>query len=233
MTKCADQFTVTDSYYGTMVFVRRELIEKMEFKAKAWFEPFEVSQTGRGLLVLELRPPRSKNPVGALMRFLMQPADSQLHKLLIGTSHMDYTPQIRATEFASAISTLSATPTSVFCGDTNIDTYPELELLLSAGYVDSWLEMNSDVANSPNLREVGVTFGTAGLRFSPSLDNGDGPPRRLDYVMAKGMKVVGCELVGTEPIPKEEWAKTPQEEELDLVVYVSDHLGVLVDAKLG
>lgn len=65
MTKCADQFAVTHFSYGTMVFARRELIEEMEFTAKAWFEPWEVSQTGRGLLVLELTPPKAKNPVGA------------------------------------------------------------------------------------------------------------------------------------------------------------------------
>ena len=64
MTKCADQFAVTHFSYGTMVFARRELIEKMEFKVKAWFEPWEVSQTGRGLLVLELTPPKAKHPVG-------------------------------------------------------------------------------------------------------------------------------------------------------------------------
>ena len=63
MTKCADQFAVTHFSYGTMVFARRELIEKMEFTAKAWFEPWEVSQTGRGLLVLELTPPKAKHPV--------------------------------------------------------------------------------------------------------------------------------------------------------------------------
>jgi len=65
MTKCVDQFAVTRSNYGTMVFVRRELVEKMGFKAKAWFELFEASQTGRGLLVLELTPSRSKHPVEA------------------------------------------------------------------------------------------------------------------------------------------------------------------------
>ena len=64
MTKCADQFAVTGFSYGTMMFVRRELVGKMEFKAKAWFEPFEVSQTGRGLLIMELAPPKSKHPVG-------------------------------------------------------------------------------------------------------------------------------------------------------------------------
>ena len=64
MTKCADQFAVTGFSYGTMMFVRRELVGMMEFKAKAWFEPFEVSQTGRGLLVMELAPPKSKHPVG-------------------------------------------------------------------------------------------------------------------------------------------------------------------------
>ena len=63
MTKCADQFAVTHFSYGTMVFARRELIEKMEFTAKAWFEPWEVSQTGRGLLVLELTPSKAKHPV--------------------------------------------------------------------------------------------------------------------------------------------------------------------------
>lgn len=145
---------------------------------------------------------------------------------------MDYTPEIRATEFALAISTLSATPTSVFCGDTNIDTYPELEPLLSAGYVDSWLETHSEVANSPDLHAVGATFGITGLRGPDFPNNDDDPPRRLDYVMARGMKVVNCELVGIEPIPKEKWAMTPQEQELDLEVYVSDHLGVLVDLKL-
>jgi hypothetical protein len=145
---------------------------------------------------------------------------------------MDYTPQVRATQFASAISTLSATPTSVFCGDTNIDTYPELEPLLSAGYVDSWIETHADLANSPDLREVGVTFGTTGLRgsFMPAV----GPPRRLDYLMAKGMKVKKCVLVGDELIPKEKWATGPEEMELDdLEVYVSDHLGVLVDVELA
>ncbi|KAF9644180.1 hypothetical protein BDM02DRAFT_3190850 [Thelephora ganbajun] len=215
MTKCADQFAVTGSDYGTMVFVRRELVGKMEFKAKAWFEPFAISQTGRGLLVLELIPPKSKHP------------------LLIATSHLDYTPQIRATQFASAISTLSVTPTGIFCGDTNIDTYPELDPLLSAGYVDSWFDTNPDSVNSPDLRTVGVTFGTAGLRGSHSSNKGDGPPRRLDYVMTRGMKVKKCELVGDKPIPKEKWETSSDEKESDLEVYVSDHLGVLVDVELA
>jgi hypothetical protein len=146
---------------------------------------------------------------------------------------MDYTPEFRATQFASAISTLSATPTSVFCGDTNIDTYPELKPLLSAGYVDSWLETHPGFANSPDLRDVGVTFGTVGLRMSGSLVGDTGPPRRLDYVMAKGTRVVNCELVGTELIPKENWAKASGGQELDLEVHVSDHLGVLVDVELA
>jgi len=64
MTKCADQFAVTGFWYGTMVFLRRELTGKMEFKARTWFEPFKASTTGRGLLVLELTPPWSKHPVG-------------------------------------------------------------------------------------------------------------------------------------------------------------------------
>lgn len=64
MTKCADQFAVTGSNYGTMVFVKRELVEEMKFEAKVWFEPFEHSRTERGLLVLELTSPRSKHPVG-------------------------------------------------------------------------------------------------------------------------------------------------------------------------
>ena len=145
---------------------------------------------------------------------------------------MDYTPEIRATQFAAAISTLSAAPTSVFCGDTNIDTYPELELLLSAGYVDSWLDTHPDFANSPNLREVGVTFGTAGLREGGSSIWSDGSPRRLDYVMARGMKVKKCNLVGGELIPKEKWATGLEEQKLDLEVYVSDHLGVLADVEL-
>ena len=145
---------------------------------------------------------------------------------------MDYTPQIRATQFASAISTLSATPTSVFCGDTNIDTYPELDPLLSAGYIDSWLETHSDFANSPDLREVGATFGNAGLCVPGSLNNKEGPPRRIDYVMVRGMRVKECELVGSKPIPKEEWATNLEEQGLDLEVYVSDHLGVLVDVEL-
>ena len=146
---------------------------------------------------------------------------------------MDYTPQIRATQFAAAISTLSATPASIFCGDTNIYTYPELEPLLSSGYVDSWLETHSDLANSPDLRAVGITFGTFGLRGPAGPRIADGPPKRLDYVMARGVKVVRCELVGNERIPKDEWAINDQERELDLEVYVSDHLGVLVDAELA
>jgi len=214
MTKCGDQFAVTGFHYGTMIFVRRELVEKMGFKANTWFEPFEVSPTGRGLLVLELTPPRSKHP------------------LLIATSHLDYTPRIRATQFASAISTLSVTPTRVFCGDTNIDAYPELEPLLSAGYVDSWIDVHSDFASSPDLREVGVTFGIAGLRGSDAPDNSEGPLRRLDYIMARGMKVKGCRLVGDKPIPREKWATSPEEQKLDLEAYVSDHLGVLVNIEL-
>jgi len=56
---------------------------------------------------------------------------------------------------------------------------------------------------------------------------------RLDYVMAKGMEVKKCELVGDKPIQKEEWATSSDERELDLEVYVSDHLGVLVDVELA
>ena len=161
------------------------------------------------------------------------PADigtSSIHQVLIASSHLDYTPEIRAAEFASTISTLPVTPTSVFCGDTNIDTYPELKPLLSAGYVDSWLDTHSDFADSPDLREVGVTFGTTGLRGPQMPDHG--PPRRLDYVMARGIKIKKCELVGGQLIPRGEWATSPQEQELDLEVYVSDHLGVLVDVEL-
>jgi len=154
------------------------------------------------------------------------------NQLLIATSHLDYTPETRATQFASAISTLSAAPASVFCGDTNINTYPELEPLLSAGYVDSWLDTHPDFANSSDLREVGVTFGIAGLREASSSIGPEGPPRRLDYVMARGMKVKKCELVGGEQILKEKWATGPEEQRLDLEVYVSDHLGVLVDVEL-
>ena len=157
---------------------------------------------------------------------------SSLHQLLIGTSHLEYAPEIRATQLASSIFTLSATPTSVFCGDTNIDTYPELEPLLSAGYVDAWLETHPDFVNSPDLREVGVTFGIAGLHEAGSPIGPEGSPRRLDYVMARGMKVKKCELVGGELIPKEKWATGLEEQKLDLEVYVSDHLGVLADVEL-
>ena len=146
---------------------------------------------------------------------------------------MDYTPQIRATQFASAISNLSVTPTSIFCGDTNIDTYPELEPLLSSGYVDSWLDTCPEFAHSSDLRAVGVTFGTAGLRGLHSPENSDGPPRRLDYVMTRGMRVKKCELLGGKPIPKEKWATSSEEQELELDVYVSDHLGILVDVELA
>ena len=149
---------------------------------------------------------------------------------MIGSSHLDYTPKIRAAEFTSAISTLSVTPTSVFCGDTNIDTYSELKPLLTARYVDSWLNTHPDFADSPDLREVGVTYGTVGLRGPEMPDHG--PPRRLDYVMVRGMKVKKCELVGGEPIPKEEWAMNAEEQDLDLEAYVSDHLGVVVDVEL-
>lgn len=75
MTKCDDQFAVTGFKYGTMIFVRRELAGGMKFEAKAWFEPFEVSPTGRGLLVLELTPPSSKHPVG------VQPGSRSMHSL--------------------------------------------------------------------------------------------------------------------------------------------------------
>lgn len=120
----------------------------------------------------------------------------------------------------------------MFCGDTNIDTYPELDILTSAGYVDSWLETHSDLASSPDLRAVGVTFGTVGLR-GDDWPSDDGPPRRLDYVMTRGMKVRKCELVGSELIPKDKWATNSDDRELDLDVYVSDHLGVLVDVELA
>jgi hypothetical protein len=125
------------------------------------------------------------------------------------------------------------TPTSIFCGDTNIDTYPELEPLLSAGYVDSWLNTYPEFAHSPDLREVGVTYGTAGLRGSHSPSNSDGPPRRLDYTMARGVKVKGCELLGGRSIPKGEWATSSELQGLELDVYVSDHLGILVDVELA
>ena len=160
-------------------------------------------------------------------------AASALCQILIATSHLDYTPQIRATQFASAISSLSVTPTSIFCGDTNIDTYPELEPLLSAGYADSWLDTHPEFARSPDLRAVGVTFGTAGFREPHSPNKSYGPPRRLDYVMARGMKVGRCGLVGDKPILKEEWATSSEEDKLKQDVYVSDHLGVLVDVELA
>ena len=81
MSKCADQFAITGFAYGTMVFVRRELVEEMGFKAKAWFEPFGVGQNGRGLLTLELAPPRSKYPVG--WRHIQR-----TYSLTIGTSRV-------------------------------------------------------------------------------------------------------------------------------------------------
>jgi len=66
MTRCEDQCAVTLSHYGAMEFVGRGLVGEMGFKAKAWFEPFESTQTRRGLLVLELTPPRSKHPAGGI-----------------------------------------------------------------------------------------------------------------------------------------------------------------------
>lgn len=125
------------------------------------------------------------------------------------------------------------TPTSIFCGDTNIDTYSELEPLLSTGYVDSWLDTHPEFAHFSDLRAVGVTFGTAGLRGLHSPGNSDGPPRRLDYVMTRGMEVKKCELIGGKLIPKEKWATSSEDQGLELDVYVSDHLGILVDVELA
>ena len=51
--------------------------------------------------------------------------------------------------------------------------------------------------------------------------------------MARGMKVGRCELVGDKPILKEEWATSSEEDKLEQDVYVSDHLGVLVDVELA
>ena len=70
-----------------------------------------------------------------------------------------------------------------------------------------------------------MTFGITGLREAGSPIGTDGLPRRLDYVMARGMNVKGCELVGGDLIQKEKWATRPKEQKLDLEVYVSDHLG--------
>ena len=86
------------------------------------------------------------------------------------------------------------TPTSVFCG------YTEQEPLLSAGYVHSSFDTHPDFANSPDLRKVVVMFGVAGLRET-------GSPRRLDYILARGVKVRGYELVGGELISKEKWRR--------------------------
>jgi len=77
-----------------------------------------------------------------------------------------------------------------------------------------------------------VTFGTAGAHGSDSPNNSEGPSR-LDYVMARGMKVKKCGLVRGEPIPKGKRAMSSEEQELDLEVYVSDHPGALVDVGLA
>ena len=61
----------------------------------------------------------------------------------------------------------------------------------------------------------------------------EGPPRRLDYVMVRGMKVKKCEMVECEPIPKEKWSTGPEEQKLDLEVHVSGHLGVLAELELA
>ena len=51
--------------------------------------------------------------------------------------------------------------------------------------------------------------------------------------MTRGMKANKCELIGGKSIPKEKWATSSEGQGLELDVYVSDHLGILVDVELA
>lgn len=193
-----------------------------------------VSFNRRSLLTLPTLPPR---------------------QILIGTVHLDYTPQLRASHIDIAIQALSTSSTdtpigaSIFCGDTNFISYAETEPLLRAGFIDGWLSAHPAPTydSDPNfLISTGTvtgstvdlllgdpTYGEIGIR-----KRGEGPRegeevRRLDLLMCRGWRVKGCQVTGDMPIPLRKLKRSGVMEGDDLVVWSSDHKGVYIDVEVA
>ncbi|KIO16312.1 hypothetical protein M407DRAFT_86159 [Tulasnella calospora MUT 4182] len=243
MTKFEDQSVmVGESWYGTAIAVKKALHKS--FVCKAFLVKFKGTQTGRCLTVVELKP----------RTFVAQP-------ILVSTVHLDYTPELRKRHFRIAIDTLSGSSPdkpipSFICGDTNIDSYNEIQPLLDAGFVDSWIATHpptpvapatspfSDPTSgatatpppeySPDLIHVDPTYGQTGVHLpgKPKKEN----VRRLDYLMCRNMNVKTAKLVGTEPIDKDKvnlsFGNEEQKALEGVKVWPSDHVGVLVDLEV-
>lgn len=179
----------------------------------------------------------------------------------MSTVHLDYTPELRKRHFRIAMDTLSnSSPDkpipSLVCGDTNIDSYAELQPLLDAGFVDSWIATHpptpdasdfspfADIATgatntpppeySPDLIRVDPTYGQTGVQLPGKARKEN--VRRLDYLMCRNMNVKGSKLVGTEPIDKDKvnlsFGNEEQKALEGVMVWPSDHVGVLVDLEV-
>jgi hypothetical protein len=66
MTNLKDEQNVTGSSYGTMIIIRKALISEMGWHASISFTLFDETQCGRGLGILKLDTPESKQSVGSL-----------------------------------------------------------------------------------------------------------------------------------------------------------------------
>ncbi|KDQ11503.1 hypothetical protein BOTBODRAFT_177331 [Botryobasidium botryosum FD-172 SS1] len=164
MTALADQTDFTKSHYGTMICVKKSLMKGGRgkgrgFSAQSYIVAFPGTQTGRCLTVLELSP-GSKLP--------------NTPPILIGTVHLDYTPQLRASHIAIAIRALSMSSAggpvaaSILCGDTNFTDYSETAPLVQAGFVDAWVVGRyGPNLNAPNVSKASVITDTGAPATAP------------------------------------------------------------------
>jgi endonuclease/exonuclease/phosphatase family metal-dependent hydrolase len=128
----------------------------------------------------------------------------------------------RASQLREALSALSepALNGAVLCGDTNISSRTEVGLLIDAGFVDSASVGPVGSLEQPTYGDWGVqTQGKPNKNFI----------RRLDYVLAKGLKAQSYHILGLEKLSADELKGTGADEDEGMSVYTSDHVGICVD----
>jgi endonuclease/exonuclease/phosphatase family metal-dependent hydrolase len=154
----------------------------------------------------------------------------QSGQLCIGNVHLDYVPPIRASEINHCIRHLGSEnfTASILCGDTNIISYDEITPLLDAGYLDAGAHGPlTDTGRAPD-----PTYGDFGIKIGNNRP-AEGPSRRLDLVICRGLHILAYKLIGCDPIARKHLKGTGADKEKLMDVFPSDHAGVCVDVGFG
>lgn len=139
---------------------------------------------------------------------------------------------------------LADVPPSIICGDTNIESYDELDVLLHTplGYVDTFAAVHPPIsADDPAARneEIYTTHPTFGTTYTE--DPVPVTAKRIDYILAheasSKLKVMSAKTVGAEVckilMQDGQVVEGRCEGGKGGKLYPSDHLGVVVEMEFA